>query len=127
LAGGWRWRSDSWNINRAALREWGLSAAGIGVLLVFQLAFTSPLDAPVADRAVALWLALTKITATYGEGLGTLAGLVALPVTFFIAVALGDGGVLTTRWTQETPSAPPPCCAGRRGPPRSSAGVSSRP
>ena len=43
-------RSDFWDANRTMLREWVLALAVVAVLLLYELAFWPPLDAPVVDR-----------------------------------------------------------------------------
>ena len=96
------WLSDSWDANRMVLSEWGLALAGAVVLLGYELAFHPPFSAPVSEHAGQLWSILAQLAPSYLEGMGALAGVVALPVTFFIAVALSDAGVIGTRWTQET-------------------------
>jgi hypothetical protein len=96
------WRSDSWDGNRQAWREWGLSGAAAVVLVVFQLAFVRSAGQPLVERVAELGRVLTGLAADYGDGLALMAHLVALPVTFFIAVALGEGGLGNNRWTQET-------------------------
>jgi hypothetical protein len=84
------------------LREWGISVAAAGILVFYDLAFAAPFSGPFQDKAVGLWERLVGLSQSFNEGVGSLAGLVALPVTFFIAVALSDVGVIATRWTVET-------------------------
>lgn len=93
--------SDAWDVNRAALREWGISVGGIIVLAAFELAFMPPLSDPVGEHWVRLIGKLCGFASTFVEGLGHLAAMVALPVTLFIAVALGDSGAFGSRWSRQ--------------------------